>query len=306
MPCWQEVANGTAVADYQSLEAPLIAQNVLQQTVRATTGIALKALVGTHHLLHVALLHQCLKGGQIGLPQVSLRQVLNVKVVARLLRSAMHSIVLGTGMKLEVLVLAGFASQICTLQATNHPQSHLGVHEWVFTIGLLTTSPARVAEDVDVGCPERQTTIALEFILASGHCVLGTRLVAHCRIDAFQQCVVERAGHTDALWEDGGYPVAPYAVQCLAPPFEGGYAQSGYGWRAIHHQTGFLFQRQSSQQVVHTLFNTQCWILVGQLCPRRQRSCYQKHCQKEIFLCYHNSHLITTLRPFTMYSPLDN
>ena len=69
----EEVINGSAVAGDDSLESPVIAQYMLQVAGVAAAGFSVDALVGTHHLLYAALLHQSLEGWQIGLPQVSLR-----------------------------------------------------------------------------------------------------------------------------------------------------------------------------------------------------------------------------------------
>ena len=81
----------------------------------------------------------------------------------------MHGEVLGTGQQFfigmrgqgrwigDLLAIVGIA-----LQATYHGQSHLRRKERVLTIGLLTTAPAWVTEDVDVRGPERQTLIATD------------------------------------------------------------------------------------------------------------------------------------------------
>ena len=68
------------------------------------TGVAVDALIGTHHLGHLSVLHQCLEGRQVGFPQVALGQVLDIEGVAVPLRTAMYGKVLGTGQKLLVVV----------------------------------------------------------------------------------------------------------------------------------------------------------------------------------------------------------
>ena len=106
-----EVANGTTVANHQVFKAPLIAQNLLQQTVRATAGVVIQSLIGTHHLTDITLRDKIFKGRHIGLPEVTYRHIGQVRRVARILRTAMYGIVLGTGPQLTVLVLTGFPGQ---------------------------------------------------------------------------------------------------------------------------------------------------------------------------------------------------
>ena len=71
LPFVIEVVDGIAVGQHNAVEAPFATQDVDQQAVAGATGDSLVAVVGTHDLAHVALLHQCLEGGQIGLPQIA-------------------------------------------------------------------------------------------------------------------------------------------------------------------------------------------------------------------------------------------
>ena len=105
-----EVVDGPAVAHHQSLVAPLVAQNLLQQTGVATARLAVPALIGTHHLGHMALLHQCLEGGQVGFPEVAGGKVLHVELMAVPLRSAMNGEVLCTGQRLHVFPTANIVA----------------------------------------------------------------------------------------------------------------------------------------------------------------------------------------------------
>ena len=98
----KEIVDGIAVGEHNGVVAPFVAQDVDEQAIAGAAGLALEALVGAHHLAHVGFLHQRLEGGQIGLPQVAVRWV-HVHRVAQGLRSAMHGIVLGTGVGLEVI-----------------------------------------------------------------------------------------------------------------------------------------------------------------------------------------------------------
>ena len=64
---------GTAVRYYQSLEAPLVAQNVCEQTVAAAARLTLVAVVCAHDFLYVGFGNQSLESRQVSLPKVAHR-----------------------------------------------------------------------------------------------------------------------------------------------------------------------------------------------------------------------------------------
>ena len=97
MPTGQEVADGTAVAGDQSVESPFVAQYLLFISCLGAAGLSVYALVGAHHLGHLSLLHQCLEGWQICLPEVALGQVLDVELMSVPFRTAVYGKMLGTG-----------------------------------------------------------------------------------------------------------------------------------------------------------------------------------------------------------------
>ena len=67
-----EVVDGVAVGNNNTIIAPLVAQNVDEQTVAGAAGLTLETLIGAHHLAHITFLDQCLEGGQIGFPKVAI------------------------------------------------------------------------------------------------------------------------------------------------------------------------------------------------------------------------------------------
>ena len=62
----------------------------------AAAGVAVDALIGTHHLSHLSILYQCLEGWQVSFPQVALGQVFDVERMTVPFRTAMYGKVLGT------------------------------------------------------------------------------------------------------------------------------------------------------------------------------------------------------------------
>ena len=264
VPAGKEVANGATVAGNQSVETPLVAQDLLFITGLGTAGLSVNALVGTHHLGHLALLHQCLESREIGFPEVALWQVFYIELMAVPLRPAVYGEVLGAGQQLAVLAHPEvFALIAHTLQATHHGKAHPGGQVRVFAVGLLTASPAGVTKDVDVGSPERQALIA--FDVAGTLCLLRlyAGLVADGSKDLMEQSVVPRCCHSHRNREYGGIAVAAYAMQGFVPPLELRNAETRNGRRRVHHQTDFLFECQSCQQIVSPLLRAKAGILIG-------------------------------------------
>ena len=243
----------------------------------AAAGVAVDALVGTHHLGHVTLLHQRLEGRQVGLPQVALRQLLDVEHVAVPLGTAVHGKVLGAGQQLGIFAGAQLLSvHGLPLQSVDHGQSHALGQVGVLAIRLLAASPAGVTEDVDVGRPERQPLIALHVARLLGLLVLGAGLVADGGKHVVQQLVVPRGRHLGGDGEHGDKAVAPHAVQGLVPPLEGGNAQPRNGGRHVHHQHGFLLNGQPTQQVLSPFLGREGRILKRvclRHCSRRHTEC---------------------------------
>ena len=157
----EEVVDSVTVGHHQSVVAPLVAQDIDEQAVAGTAGLTLETLVGTHHLPHVTFLHQGLKGWQIGLPEVAVGGFY-IHGVAQGLRSAVHGIVLGTGMRLDVFV-------VIALHAQYGLHAQHGIHVGIFTTGLLSASPTGVTEDIHVGTPESQFGITRIVGLAHAH-----------------------------------------------------------------------------------------------------------------------------------------
>ena len=163
-----EVADGTAVADNQILETPLVTQNLLQQSLTATAGIVVQALVGTHHLANLGILYQCFKGWHIGFPEVAGRYIGQIGRMAGVLRTAMDGIVLGTSPELAVLGILG------TLKATDHLHTHNAGQVGVFTVGLLSPAPSWITENVHIRRPNGEA-VELLILAAVQHTLVILR-----------------------------------------------------------------------------------------------------------------------------------
>ena len=167
-----EIADSTTVTDYKVLESPFIAEDLLEQTGGSAAGIIVETLVSTHHLTDVGILNECLKGRHIGLPEIANRYIGEVGGVTCVLRTAVNGIMLGTGPELSILGI------LRSLQTAYHLSTHDGGQIGILAVGLLTTPPTGIAEDVDVGCPYAEATHLHVLTLQVIHAVvvLGTEL----------------------------------------------------------------------------------------------------------------------------------
>ena len=116
------------------------------------------------------------------------------------------------------------------MQTQNDGYTHASGKIGVFAVGLLAATPARVAEDVDVGGPESETLVAFQPVLGVFEMVMFGACLVRYHIECFiHGLVVEGGGHTYGLREDGGQSGASHAMQCFVPPVVGGNTQSVNG-----------------------------------------------------------------------------
>ena len=158
----------------------------------------------------------------------------------------MNGKVLGTGEQLAILAHAEiFAVIAYTLQATYDGKTHLRREIGILAVGLLPAPPSGIAENIDVGRPEREALVTLDVARTLGLLRFHTGLIADSRKDLVQQGIVPGGCHTHGDGEDGGKAITPYTVQGFVPPLELGDAQARDGGRGVHHQTDLLVERQA-------------------------------------------------------------
>ncbi|MNV13338.1 hypothetical protein D3C71_1039740 [compost metagenome] len=228
------IDDGPAIGNHVALEAPVAAQQVAQQEMAGAGGLAIHAVVGAHHRIHIALFHQCFEGRQVGVVQIALARA-RIEVMAVGFRAAVYGQVLGSGVQLAV-------DGIVTLQTVHEGNTHASGEVRILAVGFLTAAPARVAEDVDVGRPESQPLIARMRTLTDELVMLGARLVADRGSHLPHQRYVESSRQTDGLRKNGGLPCACHAVQAFIPPVVGGYAKTFDGRRSVLHLGGLFLQ----------------------------------------------------------------
>src|SRR5229473_1737060 len=103
--------------------------------------------------------------------------------------------------------------RVRALHAANECDGEPSGEVRVFAVSLLTAAPARVAEDVDVGRPEREALIAAVFVVADGLVVLGARFGRDDVGDAVHEVRIPRGREPDGLRKDRGLPRAGNSME---------------------------------------------------------------------------------------------
>ena len=155
------------------------------------------------------------------------------------------------------------------LHAPDYRHAHTGGQVGVLPPSFLSSSPTRVAENVHVGIPKRQSFVAPSVTaMATGIMEFGTSLITHRHINIFYQLVIEHGSHPHRNGINRSQTVTGHPVQRLAPPIVRLDAQTLHAGRLVLHQRDFLFQRQPLQQIVRTFLRRQIRIFVRLvLCP---------------------------------------
>ena len=259
-----KIGNSSTVRKNNTVKSPLIAQNLHQQAVATATRITLKAVVGTHHLLHFSFFHQSFERRKISFIQITGLDIFRIKLMAVPFRTGVYGKVLGTSMQLVIF------SIVRALQTLYNHHPHTAGQIRVFPISLYTPSPARVAVDVHRRRPHCQSLIAFMAFLGCIVGILGTGLIRNSSKYLVYSLRRERCRHTNRLGKHCGQPGTRHSMQRFIPPVIGLDAQTFHWFGAVHHQGHLLFERQFLQQKSGTLFCRQRCILVSSLPASRQ------------------------------------
>ena len=262
----EEVIDGIAVCNHKRLISPLITQDIDKETVAGTARHTLIPVISAHHLLHVSLRHESLESRKICLPEIPHRYGSVIRMTQRL-RTAMDCIMLGTCMSLVILL-------VITLHTLDGLHAHYSRKVWILSWSLLSPSPPRVTEDIDIRTPESKFRIA--GVISHTHTdsediVVGTvpvcaRFVRNLREYLIDLLRIERSGHADRLRIDR-ISILTHTVASLAPPVVGRDSESVDRYGLIHHESDLLLRSKQGKQVLNPLLVGKTrvleWILVS-------------------------------------------
>ena len=166
----------------------------------------------------------------------------------------MHGEVLRRCQRLKIFL-------IVALQAGYKCDAHLGGEERVFTVGFLTASPARIAKNIDVRRPYRQTVVPVAVAqLLHALRIFGAKFSGdHIRVFV-KQVGIERRRQPNRLREHSRVAFARHPVKAFAPPVVARDSQPGNCRSGVHHLTNFFFQLQAGHKILHPLLKRQAGI----------------------------------------------
>ena len=164
----------------------------------------------------------------------------------------MHGKVLEAGGCREYRLVA-----VAMLKSLDAGKPHGGCEVGVFAVGFHASSPARVAENVDVGREESQPRVVVVFFcglclvvfaVCFGGC-LCENVLHEFRIERCCQCYRHRP--------HGCRAVAPDAVQSFIPPAVGFQSEAWYGGVAVLHERKFLVEGKPLDKIVDACVNVE-------------------------------------------------
>ncbi len=183
-----EVADGPAVGDDISLEAPLFPEDIVEIGVGAG-GVVTELVVGAHHRPDLSIHDQLPESREVGFEEVAVANV-DIKGMADRLGARVDGKVFGGGHCFQVI-------GIVALKASDELNPHLAGEVGIFAVGLMAPAPARITEDVDIGGPEGKPLVDAPFTAAEHLVVFGAGFVGDGRSHPEHQLPVPRAGDGD-------------------------------------------------------------------------------------------------------------
>ena len=207
-----EVPHSPAVSHHKTVKSPFIAQKLNQEFVVSAARLALDSIVCTHYFLDICRLHKSLKGIEICLTQISPGYILRIEHMSQGFRAAMHGEMFQTCMQLIIFL------RTITLKSCHSGTTHHSRQIWILTISLLSSSPSRIAEYIDIRCPHCESMIYVHAFSSTGS-VEFDPLLSRCDIEDFlQQHIIPTRRHTYGLREHCSQTVSCRSVQCFIPP----------------------------------------------------------------------------------------
>src|SRR5436305_10532555 len=146
----ENITNRIAIRDYISLEMPGPAQCVLQKELIRAGRLTINCVVGAHDGIGMAFNNRRAKCRSVRIQLVVLADV-NVGEMTCGLRPTVNSEMLRRRNNSKVV-------RIVSLHSSDERHSQPPAQERIFSIRLLSAAPAGIAEDIDIRCPEIQSS----------------------------------------------------------------------------------------------------------------------------------------------------
>ena len=173
---------------------------------------------------------------------------LDINTVPRRFRPAVHRVVFRRRDHAEIL-------GIIALQPGYKSDAHATCQERIFAVSFLSSSPARIAKDIDIRRPKIQS---FHDVAPAGlYCLLVFRASLRPNHDGHivDERVVKSRGESDGFWKDCCGAGICDPVQRLAPPVVCRNLQFRDSACLVHQLGGLLFERHPLNQVIDALID---------------------------------------------------
>src|SRR3569833_1234942 len=220
----EDVEYRAAIRNDIALKLPRTAERVLEQELVGAGRLSVGGVVGAHDGARMPLDDRRAESRQIRVLLVMATDV-DVCEMARRLRPTVDGEMFRGGNG-EVI------ARIIALQACYKRYGQPAAEVGIFAGGFLAASPAGIAVDVDVGCPDIHPFEDVGMTLRFGLSMLDPTLDADHIGHVVDGGRVERGGQSDRLGKFSG-AVSGNSMERFAPPVIRGHAQSLNGTRLV-------------------------------------------------------------------------
>src|SRR5437667_307983 len=163
---------------------------------------------------------------------------------------------LGGGNRFQIL-------GIVALQPGDESYANATGEKRIFSVSLLSASPARIAKDVDVRRPEGQAEIAAGISVLESVVVLGASFGRNDIGDAMNKVGVPGGSEADGLRENRSVSRARDTVQAFVPPVISRNSEARDGAGNVLHLRSFFVERHAGNQVVDALVDGKTGVQIG-------------------------------------------
>src|SRR5215469_5933777 len=205
-----DIDDGVTIRNYISLELPSTAELILQKKFAGTRRLPVHTVVSAHDRGRFSFDDCRSECGEICVFHVVPGDI-NVHGVPLRFGPAMYRVVFRCRDHAVIL-------RIVSLQPGHKRHAHAPGEKWILTVCLLSTPPARIAEDVDVRRPEIEALPDVATACAYCLLVLGASLDTNHHRHFVDRGNIECCGQADRLWKYRGDSGAGDAVQSFTPP----------------------------------------------------------------------------------------
>ena len=137
-----DIADGPAIGDDVTAEAPLIAEKAEEKMIGAG-GLVENGIVRAHDGSGVAIDDGGAEGGRVRVIEI-VEGDGNIEAMAKSFGAAVNGVMLGSRNSFEIV-------RIIALKAGDEGYAEASGEERIFAVSFLAASPTRITEDIDVG-----------------------------------------------------------------------------------------------------------------------------------------------------------